>query len=289
MKKQSIDIHPCLSEAAHGKYERIHLPVAPLCNIKCRYCTRKYDCVNESRPGVTTRVLSPIEALERLEVLMRRNSRIQVVGVAGPGDALANPSTFEFFRLVREFYPELSLCVATNGLALSDCINVLEELEINAITITINAMRAETALKIYSWIYYRKNLIRGMEGVEVLIKNQWKGLNLAAKRGFTIKINSIVIPGINEREIVTIADKASSEGANFMNITPVIPNGEFSRIQKPSCELLNDLRERCSLFLPQIKHCRQCRADAVGGLHEEKDMELELLLSQLSYDYCELV
>ncbi len=289
MRKQSYDMHPCLSEATHGKYERIHLPVAPLCNIKCRYCTRKYDCVNESRPGVASRVVSPRDALKRLDAIVNRNSRVRVIGVAGPGDALANPSTFEFFRLVREFYPELSLCVATNGLVLSDYINVLEELEVNTITITINAISAETALQIYSWIYYKENLIREREAVEILLENQWKGLNSAAKKGFTIKINSIVIPGINEREIVTIAEKASSKGANFMNITPVIPNGEFSRIQKPSCEFINELRERCSLFLPQIKHCRQCRADALGGLHEEKDMELELLLSELSYDYCEVV
>ena len=32
-------------------------------NIQCNYCKRGYDCVNESRPGVTSEVLSPEQAL----------------------------------------------------------------------------------------------------------------------------------------------------------------------------------------------------------------------------------
>lgn len=52
-------IHPCFQESCHGKYGRIHLPVAPACNIQCAYCDRRYDCANESRPGVTSEVISP--------------------------------------------------------------------------------------------------------------------------------------------------------------------------------------------------------------------------------------
>ncbi|MEQ2789490.1 nitrogen fixation protein NifB, partial [Flavonifractor plautii] len=48
--------HPCLSVQAHFRYGRIHLPVAPRCNIRCGYCDRRYDCANESRPGVTSEV-----------------------------------------------------------------------------------------------------------------------------------------------------------------------------------------------------------------------------------------
>ncbi|HDL15175.1 MAG TPA: hypothetical protein ENH28_03335, partial [Euryarchaeota archaeon] len=48
--------HPCYSKEAHSKFGRIHVPVAPKCNVQCNYCVRKYDCANENRPGVTTRV-----------------------------------------------------------------------------------------------------------------------------------------------------------------------------------------------------------------------------------------
>ena len=46
--------HPCYSEEAHHHYARMHVAVAPACNIQCNYCNRKYDCSNESRPGVVS-------------------------------------------------------------------------------------------------------------------------------------------------------------------------------------------------------------------------------------------
>ncbi|HML48324.1 MAG TPA: nitrogenase component 1, partial [Clostridia bacterium] len=56
--------HPCFT-CGGGKFARIHLPVAPKCNIQCGYCVRSFDCPNESRPGVTTKVITPEEALAR--------------------------------------------------------------------------------------------------------------------------------------------------------------------------------------------------------------------------------
>ena len=59
---RKIQEHPCFSREACHLFGRIHLPVAPKCNIQCNYCIRKFDCVNESRPGVTSKVLTPAEA-----------------------------------------------------------------------------------------------------------------------------------------------------------------------------------------------------------------------------------
>ena len=83
--------HPCLSAQAHFRYGRIHLPVAPRCNIRCGYCDRRYDCANESRPGVTSEVISPEAALDRVERALRLDSRLRVAGNC----------PFTFFRTVR--------------------------------------------------------------------------------------------------------------------------------------------------------------------------------------------
>ena len=50
--------HPCYSEKAHFTTARIHLPVAPRCNIQCNYCIRKLDKC-EHRPGVAGAILNP--------------------------------------------------------------------------------------------------------------------------------------------------------------------------------------------------------------------------------------
>lgn len=86
---EKIGRHPCYSADAQHKYARIHLPVAPRCNIQCNYCNRNFDCVNESRPGVTSEVLTPELAKEKFAWVKEQIERLSVVGIAGPGDALA--------------------------------------------------------------------------------------------------------------------------------------------------------------------------------------------------------
>ena len=96
-----INNHPCYSEGAHQHYARIHVAVAPACNIQCNYCNRKYDCSNESRPGVTSAKLSPEEAVKKILYVGGEIQQLSVVGIAGPGDALANPEkTFKTFKSV---------------------------------------------------------------------------------------------------------------------------------------------------------------------------------------------
>lgn len=142
--------HPCFSKEAHGRYGRIRLSVAPACNIQCRCCIRRYDCANESRPGVTSMVLRPTEAVERVRNLVERDLRLGVIGIAGPGDPLANDATFETMKGINREFPDLILCISTNGLALNDRIDDLIKCGMKSITVTINATSPEVAQRIYS-------------------------------------------------------------------------------------------------------------------------------------------
>ena len=150
--KDFIKVHPCFTEEAHTRFSRAHLSIAPACNIQCRYCIRKFDCANESRPGITSRVLTPDEAVERTRVLVDRSERLSVVGIAGPGDPLFNAPTYVTLRQIHWEYPDLTLCVSTNGLLLSDRLEQLLSSGVRSLTVTINAVTPETAEKIYSWV-----------------------------------------------------------------------------------------------------------------------------------------
>ncbi len=95
--KKDFRSHPCFNADAKGKFGRVHLPVAPKCNIKCNFCDRKYDCVNESRPGVTSTILSPEQAGIYMQRVLEKEPRISVAGIAGPGDPFANgPETIAY-------------------------------------------------------------------------------------------------------------------------------------------------------------------------------------------------
>jgi nitrogen fixation protein NifB len=284
-----IRTHPCFNEKAHSTFGRVHLPVAPACNIQCRYCIRKYDCANESRPGITSTVLAPWEAVSRVEALVERNDRISVVGIAGPGDPLANEATFDVLKSLNRQFPGITLCLSTNGLALPDRLEDIVKAGVKSLTITINAVTPETAEKVYAWIHYRGKRYSGREAAEILLRNQWGGLVNAIDAGLIVKVNSVLIPGVNSYETKLIADRAGELGADIMNILPLIPQAEFGHLKRPNHQVLMAVREECRPSIPQMTHCRQCRADACGILGEDKDMESEVLMSRIGEEYGESV
>ena len=276
MKMKAQTDHPCFG-GDHSKAGRIHLPVAPGCNIKCGFCERKFDCANESRPGVTSRVLTPEQAVERVRIVKRHmekqgGAQLKVVGIAGPGDPLANPKTFEAFRLVREAFPGMTLCLSTNGLRLPEEIDRLLECDVHSLTVTINALTPETGARVYEWIKVDGVKLEGKEGAKILLEQQLKGVKLAAAAGLLVKVNHVYIPGVNDHETLDLAVKVRELGATMMNIIPVIPIGIFKDFAPPSEATMEMVRNQAELILSQARHCKQCRADAAGVVGEDIDL-----------------
>ncbi len=265
-KQANIQGHPCFGGNRH-KNGRIHLAVAPKCNIKCGYCTRRHDCANESRPGVTSRILTPREALERVRETMASKILgpiIRVVGIAGPGDPLANEETFETLRLIGADFPHLLKCMSTNGLLLPEKIDLLHDLGLHSLTVTLNTLDPEVGARIYSHVLYRGRRYTGVEAGRLLLAGQLEGIARAAAYGMTIKVNTVLIPGVNEEQVPLIAKKVRESGAFVMNVMPLIPQADFAHIVPPSVEELDRVRAANERIIGQFKHCRQCRADAVG-------------------------
>jgi len=271
METTALQGHPCFGGDRH-KYGRLHLAVAPACNIQCAFCVRKHDCVAESRPGVTSRVLTPRQALQRVRLAMEDpalREMIRVVGIAGPGDPLANEATFETFQLVHQSYPDLITCLSTNGLLLPERFEDLLAFGLHSLTVTINALDPEVGAKIYSNIRHGGERIDGADGARMLIAHQLEGVALAARSGIVIKVNTVLIPGVNEEQIPLIARAVKARGASVMNIMPLIPQAAFAGISPPSQERLQQARDANSQIISQFRHCSQCRADAVGLITEK--------------------
>jgi len=261
--------HPCYSKDAHFKFGRIHVPVAPRCNIQCNYCTRKFACPNENRPGVTTKVISPDEAITTIRQAIEKEPRLKILGVAGPGDALENPATLETFEKAGAEFPFLTRCLSTNGLLLPDMIEDLDRVGITTLTITINAVDPDVGEKIYSHVRYRGKTYRGREAFEILNRNQLEGLRQAAMRGMVVKVNSVLIPGINDHHLVEVARVVKALGAYILNVIPMIPLAKFEHITPPSDDEVNRIRDECAAVIQQFRNCMRCRADAIGIPGEE--------------------
>jgi nitrogen fixation protein NifB len=273
--------HPCFNSDVRHTTGRIHLPVAPKCNIQCNYCDRKFDCMNESRPGVTSAVLEPRQALAYLDKVLERVPRLKVVGIAGPGDPFATPeATLETLRLVRDKYPEMLLCVASNGLNVASYAADLARLQVSHVTITVNTVDPAIGAKIYSWVRDRKTIYRGEAAARVLLERQLASIKALKAAGVTLKINTILVPGVNEHQVEVVAGQMRALGADLMNCIPLYPvaGTPFAEIGELPPAEVSQIRARISALIPQMEHCTRCRADAVGLLGADQSGELVSLM-----------
>ena len=272
--------HPCYSEEAHHHYARMHVAVAPACNIQCNYCNRKYDCANESRPGVVSEKLTPQQAAKKVIAVASTIPQMTVLGIAGPGDPLANPEkTFKTFELIAQTAPDIKLCLSTNGLTLPDHVDTIASYNVDHVTITINMVDPEIGQHIYPWIFYQNKRWTGIEAARILSERQLLGLEMLTARGILCKVNSVMIPGINDRHLVEVNRAVKSRGAFLHNIMPLISAPEHGTVfglngqRGPSAQELKALQDSCEGEMNMMRHCRQCRADAVGLLGEDRSAE----------------
>ncbi|MCF7984509.1 MAG: nitrogenase cofactor biosynthesis protein NifB [Thiohalocapsa sp.] len=291
--RAKVHNHPCFSEEAHHHYARMHVAVAPACNIQCHYCNRKYDCANESRPGVVSEVLTPEQAVKKTLAVAAAIPQMTVLGIAGPGDPLANPErTLATFRELSEKAPDIKLCVSTNGLALPELVDEICEHNIDHVTITINCVDPEIGAKIYPWIYWHNRRIKGVKAARILIEQQQKGLEMLVAKGVLVKVNSVMIPGVNDTHLKEVSRIVKAKGAFLHNVMPLIAepeHGTFFGImgqRGPTHDELQALQDECAGDMAMMRHCRQCRADAVGMLGEDRGDEFTLeKIADMEIDY----
>lgn len=278
--KLPINTHPCFNAEAKKTHARVHLPVAPKCNIQCNYCNRKYDCVQESRPGVTSSVLTPEQARAYFSVITQTIEDVSVVGIAGPGDPFATPElTIETLRLIREDNPHILFCVSTNGANLYNYIDDIAALGVTHVTITINGLETEVLQEVYSWARINKHVYRGLQASEKLLEEQLRCIPKLKEHGIVVKINTIYIPGINDTQIEPLAKKVKELGADTMNCIPLCPveGTKFESFTEPDEAAMKPIFAAIETHIEPMKHCSRCRADAAGKLGKDNPVCHKLL------------
>jgi nitrogen fixation protein NifB len=233
---------------------------------------------------VTSKVLTPREAVAYMHKALAAEPRIAVVGIAGPGDPFANAeATLETMRLVRETAPEMLLCVSTNGLGMTDEIaHELSELKVTHVTVTINAVDPAVGAKIYSWVRDGKKVYRKEEGAKIMIERQLDAVVAMKARGIEVKVNTVVVPGINDHHVGDIAKVVAGLGADVHNLIPLTPapGSLLENFSEPDANTMLRARRESSKYLKQMAHCQRCRADAVGMLEEDRSGDFASLMQE---------
>ncbi len=272
--------HPCFAMGKKGTNGRIHLPVSPGCNIECRFCDRQINDY-EDRPGVTGSILKPEEVTDIIKRSLDVCSDISVVGIAGPGDTLATDNALKTFRIVKENFPKLIKCMSTNGLLLPEKADEIIEVGIDSLTVTVNAVDPEIEAKLNDGIHYHGEYYSGVEAATILIRNQLEGIKKVSDAGITVKVNTVLVPGINDDHIETIAKTVKEHGASIYNIIPLIPQHKLKDVPAPKCAEIDLARQKAEKYIDVFRHCQHCRADAIG-VPGEKDYGDQIYLRRIS-------
>lgn len=94
------------------------------------------------------------------------------------------------------------------------------------------------------------------------------------KHDILCKVNTVLIPGVNDDHITELHEKISSKGVFIHNIMPLISAPEygtyFGKIGQrgPTDQELESVRNSLPGGARLMRHCKQCRADAVGMLEK---------------------
>lgn len=247
----------------------VHIPCAPRCNLNCAFCGGGLDNGEMQLPGRSRTIVSPENVVEYVQQRLSIHPGIAVLGIAGPGEPLYNAETLEVLEIIKKRFPEMLLCVGTNGFFLPERAQQLAERGVKTLTVTVNAVRPEIGAKLNPFLWSAEgNRLEGAAAAKELLERQEAGIAKAVQLGIAVKVNTVYVPGVNDCEIEPIAVLAKKAGASLLNIIPLKPAGRFCTLRTPSLKEVNSIRAKAGAILPQMYHCRQCRADACGLLEE---------------------
>lgn len=259
------EFHPCWSQSRHNIWERIHLPVARVCNVKCAFCDRALaSACHTSMPGTSRILMAPEDAAGRAVEEIEKRPNLKIVAVSGPGEPLANDETLCTLQRVKMAFPAIHFCISTNGVLLAEHVPNLLRLNVETVSVSISTVNPHSAARIYEWAIVDGNLMRGEKMGERVIEKQLDGICRASSVGIRVKVNSILIPSINGGDIGSLARSISKAGATLHNIVPLVPNANMIQMQAPSEHEIAMARKTASAYIEQFHHCQQCRSDVVG-------------------------
>jgi|UniRef100_A0A7C3ZA93 cyclic pyranopterin phosphate synthase len=219
-------------DPATSRINYLRLSVTDRCQLRCRYCTYWRDW--RKLPGGD---LLRYEELLRL-VALAATMGIVKVRVTG-GEPLIRRGLVDFLAELQRVPGIAKVCLTTNGVLLSQSAPALYEAGLRHLNISLDTLRRER--------YWR---LTGRDNLPEVLA----GLDKAASLGFhPIKINCVVLKGINDDEVLDLAMLARDRPyqVRFIELMPTVSQPWWQRHFLPLPQVLERLQELGPL-LPSI-------------------------------------
>lgn len=231
----------------HGReINYIRLSITDRCNLRCQYCM--------PATGID---LKKHEQILRYEEFLRivtvaTELGIRKVRVTG-GEPLVRKGVIGFLEQLSAIQGIEEVVLTTNGLLLADMAQALKDAGVQRLNVSLDSLQAKTFAEI----------TRGGSLDRVLA-----GLKAAEAAGLEIKLNMVVMSGINDQEVLPFAalslDKAWS--VRFIEYMPIIREAGWRNLIVSGVDILAQLQEEYSLqSLSNGRYCGPAKQFQIAG------------------------
>jgi len=178
-----------LIDKFNRKIDYIRVSVTSRCNFRCLYCMPNTPFEWEPHENI----LRYEEMFEFLRLAIDEGvNKIRLTG----GEPLLRKDLDVFIKMLHDYKPELDLALTTNGYYLKEYAKILKDAGLKRVNMSLDSLKSETAAKIA-----QKDMLN-----KVL-----EGLDEALKVGLKVKLNTVVMQGINDGEILDLLEFAKSK------------------------------------------------------------------------------
>ena len=215
-----------LIDSFNRKIDYIRVSVTSRCNFRCLYCMPNTPFDWEPKENL----LSYEEMFEFLKVAI--DNGIKKVRLTG-GEPLIRKDLDKFIKMISDYAPNIDLALTTNGYFLKNTAKLLKDAGLKRVNISLDSLKKEICQKITQKDVFN-NLIIGIEE--------------AKKVGLKVKLNSVVLKGINDNEILDLYEYAKNKNMPIRFIEYMENNTADSDLKGvPSDEVLKFL-EKTHIF-----------------------------------------
>ncbi|MCH9034857.1 MAG: GTP 3',8-cyclase MoaA [Planctomycetes bacterium] len=190
--------------------DHLRMSVTSACDLRCLYCSPD----GQANVGCTTGTLTDEQRIEFVRFLHERHglTRVRITG----GEPLLYRGVVRLVAALRQAVPDVELAMTTSGRLLYQRGFDLFQAGLDRLNISLDSLRPER---------YRHITGTDIEGV-------LRGIESAKSVGFrSLRINTVVLRGVNDDEIVDLAAWALTRGLEirFLEAMPIGPATAFNR------------------------------------------------------------
>ena len=200
----------------------LRISVTELCNLRCRYCMPE-EGVCKKRHEEMLREDEMIQAVEAAASL--GITKLRITG----GEPLVKKNIVSICRRAAAVEGIREVCLTTNGILLPALAVTLKEAGVKRLNISLDTLDAEK----YAYITRMGSLSQAVEGIRA-----------AMDAGFEkVKLNTVLIGGFNEEEIVPLAELTLRYPIDlrFIEMMPMVEGGFGPEAFLPNTRVLEVL------------------------------------------------